>query len=414
MRVYTDDELFRVDRTYLGPKGKRVPWRASYRAYGVWAAVTLAYGVVALSIFPITVLTVGLVLFASLYTTIKVMERLDADRPLATVPVVGWHELSAPRPTSAAQRRQVAVEVRAPRWPAGAAPEVRWWHRFTLRRHAPLQVDDVAEPEWVHPFARIGRDRNDRGTSNVALVVGGAFALVAGLVFQLSGAAQMVDDLTSIDADTSAHAAATNTPTQTSEKQLLGALDDVDVVDQRISQPGYDREVSFGTAWTDESAGAFGHNDCDTRNDLLARDLTDITYTPGTDRCDVASGRLDDLYTGRTILFDDDDPLEVQGDHVIPLAAAWDLAAWDWEQQDRVDFANDAANLIAVDGSANASKSDQTLAEWMTPDNPDGACDYALAYLKVAARWDIPLTAADAAAVRDQAPDCTDAREHSR
>lgn len=33
MRIYTDDDLRRVDRTWLGPPNKRLPWVATYRQY---------------------------------------------------------------------------------------------------------------------------------------------------------------------------------------------------------------------------------------------------------------------------------------------------------------------------------------------------------------------------------------------
>lgn len=41
MYVHTDDDLARIDRTYLGPKGRRLPWAASYRTYGITFVVGL-------------------------------------------------------------------------------------------------------------------------------------------------------------------------------------------------------------------------------------------------------------------------------------------------------------------------------------------------------------------------------------
>jgi hypothetical protein len=64
----------------------------------------------------------------------------------------------------------------------------------------------------------------------------------------------------------------------------------------RAPKTGYDRAL-FGQAWADVD-----RNGCDTRNDILARDLVDETFKPGTKNCVVATGILADKYTGMTIL----------------------------------------------------------------------------------------------------------------
>ena len=51
----------------------------------------------------------------------------------------------------------------------------------------------------------------------------------------------------------------------------------VSVVPQRVR--GYDyRRAAFGDAWTDDNDAPGGRNGCDTRNDILNRDLVDKTY----------------------------------------------------------------------------------------------------------------------------------------
>ncbi|MEU4392649.1 DUF1524 domain-containing protein [Kribbella sp. NPDC023855] len=71
------------------------------------------------------------------------------------------------------------------------------------------------------------------------------------------------------------------------------------------------------------------------------------------------------------------------------------MGAAKWSQQRRVDFANDEAmNLIAADGPANASKGDSGPGEWM-PINRAYRCTYVLRYLQVARKWSLPITAAD-------------------
>jgi hypothetical protein len=71
--------------------------------------------------------------------------------------------------------------------------------------------------------------------------------------------------------------------------------------------------------------------------------------------CVVMSGLLHDAYTGKTITFRKAQASDVQIDHVVPLGLAWQLGAAQWSQGKRVAFANDPANLLAVDGSADES-----------------------------------------------------------
>ncbi len=65
-----------------------------------------------------------------------------------------------------------------------------------------------------------------------------------------------------------------------------------------------------------------GHNGCDTRNDILKRDLIYITTDPMSRDCTVLSGTLDDVYTGKTIRFvrGVETSSAVQIDHVVALS----------------------------------------------------------------------------------------------
>ena len=71
------------------------------------------------------------------------------------------------------------------------------------------------------------------------------------------------------------------------------------------------------------------------------------------------------------------------------------MGAARWPLQRRIDFANDqAANLLAVDGAANASKNDDGPGEWM-PLNRGYRCTFVLRYHQVARKYQLPITAAD-------------------
>jgi hypothetical protein len=183
-------------------------------------------------------------------------------------------------------------------------------------------------------------------------------------------------------------------PATSTAKLISAELRQVRVVAARPDVPGYKRD-QFGQTWTDDHAGRGGHNGCDTRNDVLAAQLSAVQYR-GSSRCVVIAGTLfTDPYTGRRIEFRKAAASTVQIDHLYPLARAWDMGAARWPLQRRVDFANDeAANLLAVDGPANASKNDGGPGEWM-PINRTYRCTYVLRYLQVARKYALPITAAD-------------------
>ena len=101
----------------------------------------------------------------------------------------------------------------------------------------------------------------------------------------------------------------------------LAKLDTL-AVKGRAPKTGYTRE-QFGPSWSDDNGVEGGHNGCDTRNDILRRDLVDLTYKTSTRDCVVATGTLHDTYTGTTIAFvrGQDTSTAVQIDHVVSVAS---------------------------------------------------------------------------------------------
>ncbi|MGX1161027.1 uncharacterized protein DUF1524 [Arthrobacter sp. SLBN-100] len=120
----------------------------------------------------------------------------------------------------------------------------------------------------------------------------------------------------------------------------------------RAPKTGYSRE-EFGAAWADVD-----RNGCDTRNDILARDLEGESFKPGTQNCVVATGTLADKYTGITINFvrGQDTSSAVQIDHIIPLSDAWQKGAQQLSPDQRKQLANDPLNLMAAHGPTNGAK----------------------------------------------------------
>lgn len=155
----------------------------------------------------------------------------------------------------------------------------------------------------------------------------------------------------------------------------------------RAPKTGYTRE-EFGPAWADVD-----HNGCDTRNDILARDLEGETFKPGTHNCVVLTGTLADKYTGTTISFvrGAETSSEVQIDHIIPLSLAWQTGAQQINEEQRRQFANDPLNLMAADGTANMSKGDKDAASWL-PSNKAFRCEYVARQTAVKAKYQLWVT----------------------
>ncbi|MCH9736623.1 MAG: HNH endonuclease family protein [Actinomycetia bacterium] len=172
---------------------------------------------------------------------------------------------------------------------------------------------------------------------------------------------------------------------------------------------GHDyRRDAFGKSWTDDTSAPGGYNGCDTRNDILDRDLVDKTYV-SIKRCPnaVGTGTLIDPYTSAVVPFTRGNKVgaAVQIDHLVPLALAWDLGARDWTEEKRIRFANDPANLLAVDGPTNQDKGDQQPADWMPP-NTAFHCQYAVQFIEVLRGYGLPIDAPSAEVLRDAAQSC--------
>jgi hypothetical protein len=173
----------------------------------------------------------------------------------------------------------------------------------------------------------------------------------------------------------------------------LDALDDL-AVKGRAPRTGYERDL-FGDGWVDTD-----RNGCDTRNDVLARDLTGETFREGTRDCVVLSGTLADPYSGRTIEFQRGEGTSeaVQIDHVVALSDAWQKGAQQWDDATRTAFANDPLNLLAVDGPLNMQKSDGDAATWLPP-NRAYRCAYVARQVAVKAGYGVWVTDAERAAM---------------
>ena len=158
----------------------------------------------------------------------------------------------------------------------------------------------------------------------------------------------------------------------------------------RAPKTDYDRDL-FG--WRDD----MDRNGCDTRNDVLRRDLTAITLKGGTDGCVVQRGTLDSPYSGDTIDFDRSDSA-VDIDHVVALSDAWQTGAANWDEQTMRELANDPLNLLAVDSGLNRQKGDGDAATWLPP-KKDYRCEYVARQIAVKDKYELWVKPAEADAM---------------
>jgi hypothetical protein len=169
-------------------------------------------------------------------------------------------------------------------------------------------------------------------------------------------------------------------------------------VQGQTTMAGYSRD-QFGSAWEDVD-----QNGCDTRDDILRRDLRRVVYRAGTNGCVVVSGVLADPYTGTTITY-------VRGrsrvdiDHVVALGDAWRTGAARWAVSKRLALANDPLNLLAVSASANRQKSDADAAAWL-PANKTYRCAYVARQLAVKLKYALWATSSERGAMQRVLTNC--------
>lgn len=173
-----------------------------------------------------------------------------------------------------------------------------------------------------------------------------------------------------------------------------------DTARQRLGQlevRGWDRTTDFkrsqfGKAWSDDVDVEFGRNGCNTRDDILRRDLKNLVVRPRT--CYAQTGTLVDPYSGVTIEFtrSPETSKAVEIDHVVALADAWYKGARSWDPQRRLDFANDPRNLLAVSPKANFDKAFRDAASWLPP-NEAFRCDFVARQIEVKSAYGLWLAA---------------------
>src|SRR5699024_8477401 len=146
------------------------------------------------------------------------------------------------------------------------------------------------------------------------------------------------------------------------------------------SRDGYDRDDQFGD-WEEDAEG------CDTRAAVLKRHGQGVRTN---EHCTVTGGAWTGAWSGQP----ETDPTNLDIDHVVPLADAYRSGAAAWDDDQRVDFANDYFNLVVADASLNRARGDDGPAAWQAP-HPSGQCYLAVRYITIKELYDLSVTPDD-------------------
>ncbi len=175
-------------------------------------------------------------------------------------------------------------------------------------------------------------------------------------------------------------------PVTTGPGAARAGVDDL-VVAPEGPRDGYDR--SLFEHWVDADGDG-----CDSRCEVLeAERRTDLAGLPG--------GGWLSAYDG----YSTPDPSELEVDHVVALAEAWDSGAARWDADRRRAFANDLDALTAVTAATNRSKSDRDPADWQPPAR-DAWCGFAAQWVDTKVRWSLTADEAEVDALRNLLRDC--------
>jgi len=209
-------------------------------------------------------------------------------------------------------------------------------------------------------------------------------ASASGTVAVREGTAPPVPSSRAADNGTGVAGPSASPPLSGAVASALGSLE----VKGRAPKTGYSR-AQFGQAWADVD-----RNGCDTRNDILARDLQNVTFKAGTHNCVVLTGDYLEPYTGEHVFFTrgQGTSAAVEIDHVVALSNAWQTGAQLMDAGTRLRYANDPLVLLAVDGPANQQKGDGDAATWL-PANKSFRCPYVARQIAIKAKYHLWLTA---------------------
>jgi len=152
----------------------------------------------------------------------------------------------------------------------------------------------------------------------------------------------------------------------------------------------YDRDA-YGD-WRDRDG------DCqDMRDEVLIEHARSYELDSG--GCEVVDGIWHGPYTGQRLT----EPSDIHIDHIVPLKEAHVSGAASWSARTKQRFANDPANLLPSEDSANMSKGALDPAEWLPDRN---RCTYVKRWTAVKDKYDLEMDPAERRAVEEVERTC--------
>ncbi len=174
--------------------------------------------------------------------------------------------------------------------------------------------------------------------------------------------------------------------------RLRAAVRDLPVAVE--NRTGYDRDKFH--LWVDADGDG-----CDTREEVL---IDEARQGPQVGSgCDIGAGLWFSYYDRRFWK----DPSDLDIDHLVPLAEAWDSGARKWNAKTRERYANDLGDprpLVAVTDNVNQSKGDQDPADWMPEFNQ---CRYVKQWVADKIRWHLTVDRTEKHFLRGRAANCS-------
>ena len=131
---------------------------------------------------------------------------------------------------------------------------------------------------------------------------------------------------------------------------------------------------------------------------MIATSTTQVRFADER-RCRVVTGRWISPFTGNVL----QNAGDVDIDHVVPLAWAWDRGASDWSRDRREAFANDPVNLMPVEAGLNRSKGARGPDQWVPP---AGRCQYVARFLRIVKVYKLVPSSGEMNNLRRQVEQC--------
>ena len=179
---------------------------------------------------------------------------------------------------------------------------------------------------------------------------------------------------------------------ETYSAPFLTAIADLPVATE--VRTGYNRDLF--PHWVDADGDG-----CHARNEVLISEADDpVTVGPG---CSLSGGRWFSYYDRLSWT----NPSDVDIDHMVALAEAWDSGARSWSTSVRQSFANDLGDsrtLVGVTDDVNQAKGDQDPRTWMPTYDK---CRYLREWVAVKHRWRLTVDSGEKSALNSLASGCS-------